>query len=160
MRKEKSRVLTLLALTLFCLVLNLKVGAFVFGILTLIKGGKYLQDPERKLKDRIQEDARTWEVRIPNSYLVQEKLFRVYKRIARKERQEPVFISSFAEIIDGFWQEASTFETQKDWMESLSYLDRHIPKTSFNRENLNEALSELQNLNLHLEKATVEVRKA
>lgn len=159
MKKEKNKILSLCLIAIFCLFLNFKVGAFIFGTLFLIKAMKYWQDPNRQLKERILSDAKYWNTKVPESYFVKKSLFELYRKIAKKERREPMFISSFSVILDEFWQQADLFDTEKEWIESINYMDRNIPKDSFQGNALTDALSEFQNLNLHLEKATIEVRK-
>ena len=68
------------------------------------------------------------------------------------------FITSFSVVLDEFWQNAGAFEKESEWLESLGYLERNIPWLTPNKVGLSEALNEMQNLNLELEKATVEVR--
>lgn len=159
MKKEKNKMLSLFAIAAFCLFLKFKLGAFIFGTLFLVKALKYWQDPNRQLKERILKDANYWNTKIPESYFVKKSLFELYKRIANKEKREPMFITSFSVILDEFWQQADLFESEAEWKESISYLNRNIPKDGFRTNGLSEALSELQNLNFHLEKATIEVRK-
>lgn len=159
MKKERSKILSLLVITMFCLLLGFKVGAFVFGALTIVKGIKYWQDPDRNLKERILNDAKLWEVVIPNSFIVRKKLFGLYRRIKRIERSEVAFITSFSIVLDEFWQQAATFESEAEWLENLSYLERNIPKASVDRNALSEALSDMQNLNFQMQSATVEVKK-
>jgi hypothetical protein len=159
MKKEKNKMLSLFLIAIFCLFLNFKVGALIFGTLFLIKATRYWQDPNRQLKERILSDAKYWNTKIPESYFVKKSLFELYRKIAKKERREPMFISSFSVILDQFWQQADLFDTEKEWVESINYMDRNIPKDSFQGNALTDALSEFQNLNLHLEKATIEVRK-
>lgn len=143
---------------MFCFLLGLKVGAFIFGILTIVKSFKYWQDPNRGLKERILGDAKVWEVSVPESYLIKKELFNVYRRIQRLEKSEAMLISSFMVVLDEFWQQASAFESESIWIENLRFLDRNLPKLSVDRNALTNALSELQNLNLHLEKASAEVK--
>ncbi|MFT6070141.1 MAG: hypothetical protein ACJAT2_003660 [Bacteriovoracaceae bacterium] len=159
MKKEKNKLMSLFLISAFCLVLNFKLGVFIFGALFLIKATKYWQDPNRQLKERILRDAKYWNTKVPESYFVKKKLFELYKKIAKKERREPMFITSFSVILDEFWQQADLFDSEKEWIESISYMDRNIPRDSFERSGLTDALSEFQNLNFHLEKATIEVRK-
>lgn len=159
MKREKNKVISLFAITLFCLLLGFNVGAFIFGLLTLVKGLRYWQDPDRLLKDRILEDAKRWEVEIPNSYVIRKSLFNLYRRVRRVEMREAIFISSFSVILDEFWQQAGSYENESEWLENLRFLDRNIPKAKLNKNNLTDALSEMQSLNLHLEKATIEVRR-
>jgi hypothetical protein len=70
-----------------------------------------------------------------------------------------MFISSISLVLDEFWQQADMFETEKEWIESIRYLDRNIPTDLAQQNGLIEALSELQSLNFHLVKATIEERK-
>ncbi|MBK23049.1 MAG: hypothetical protein CME70_03495 [Halobacteriovorax sp.] len=159
MNKEKNRVMSLGALTMFCVLLSFKVGAVVFGVLTIVKTLKYWQDPDRHLRNRIFEDSKRWEVEIPKSYLIRKKLFSIYMRIQKQEKRESLFISSYCLILDEFWQQAAFFEAEQDWISNLSYLERNIPKIKVDKNGLNEALSDLQNLNLQFEKAYVRIER-
>lgn len=159
MKKEKNRVISLAALTMFCTLLGFKIGAIIFGFLTIIKAFKYWQDPDRLLRERIYEDSQRWEVKVPNSYLVRKKIFSIYSRIQRQEKREALFISSFSVILDEFWQQASEFESEGEWVSNLNYMERNIPRLKVDKNTLNEAISDLQNLNLQFEKAYVEIRK-
>lgn len=159
MNKEKNRVMSLGALTMFCALLNFKIGAVVFGILTIVKAFKYWQDPDRLLRNRILEDSNRWDVSIPKSYLIRRKIFSIYTRIQKQEKRESLFISSYCIILDEFWQQAAFFETEQDWISNLSYMERNIPKVKVDKNSLNDALNDLQNLNLQFEKAYARVKR-
>jgi hypothetical protein len=158
MRSKKHGIILLLFSGLFIMDGELSGGTFL-GALGLYFLYKWWSNPRRQLEQKIDNDAKLFNIKVPRSYPLHMTLIKVYSKYLRLKAQFPALKETYTDIIETMWKHLATLNTPQEWKVAVENVDANWPIPIDMKEVMSQKMSKLQKETKQWENATLQASK-